>query len=176
MREAVRLAAEPQDDVVALASGTAVAVTESGDLRGLTATPCLAPAASAWIVGGSTEPGHSAQLVLSNAGETPATVTLTGWGSTGPLDLTAAGAVLVPPGEQRVVLLEALVTDPRPAVLVEASGGEVTAVVQDSRLRGLVPAGTDLVGPTVPPAETVVVPGAFLGASSGEGPDATAGR
>ena len=171
-----RLAADPEDGVVALVTGTGVSVTESGDLRGLTATPCLTPVASAWLVGGSTEPGNSAQLVLSNAGETPATVTLTGWGSTGPLDLTAAGAVLVPPGEQRVVLLEALVTDPRPAVLVEASGGEVTAVVQDSRLRGLVPAGTDLVGPTVAPAETVVVPGVFLGASSGEGPDAPAVR
>ncbi|HLV05634.1 DUF5719 family protein [uncultured Georgenia sp.] len=176
MREAVRLAAEPQDDVVALASGTAVAVTESGDLRGLTATPCLAPAASAWIVGGSTEPGHSAQLVLSNAGATPATVTLTGWGSTGPLDLSAAGAVLVPPGEQRVVLLEALTADPRPVVHLEAGGGEVTAVVQDSRLRGLVPAGTDLLTPSVAPTETVVMPGVFVGETSGEGPDAPAVR
>ncbi len=170
------LEAEPAAGAVALATGTSVAVTEAGDLRGLTATACQNPATSAWLVGGSTEPGDSAQLVLSNVGETPASVTLTGWGATGALDLSTAGTVLVPPGGQQVVLLEALAADPRPAVHVEASGGEVTALVQDSRLRGLVPAGTDLVAPSAVPAETVVVPGIFLGSSSGEGEDAPAVR
>src|SRR5690606_33495687 len=70
----------------------------------------------------------------------------------------------------------ALAADPRVAVHVAATGGEVTALVQDSRLRGLVPAGTDLVAPSVPPAETVVVPGIFLGQSSGEEADAPAVR
>src|SRR5699024_11044827 len=79
------LEADPADDVVALATGTSVAVTETGDLRGLVATACQTPVTSAWLVGGSTEPGDSAQLVLSNVGETPASVTLSGWGSTGAL-------------------------------------------------------------------------------------------
>lgn len=170
------LEAEPVDDVVALAAGTSMAVTETGDLRGLVTTACQTPATSVWLVGGSTEPGDSAQLVLSNLGQTPASVTLSGWGSTGALDLSTAGTVLVPPGGQRVVLLEALVADSRPAVHVQAVGGEVTAVVQDSRLRGLVPGGTDLVAGSVAPEETVVVPGLHLGSSSGEGPDAPAVR
>ncbi|WP_324650866.1 DUF5719 family protein [Georgenia sp. H159] len=174
--EAAVLRAEPSDGTVAFAAGTSVALTETGDLRGLTAASCQPPATSAWLVGGSTEPGNSAQLVLSNAGDTPASATLTGWGSTGPLDLSTAGAVLVPPGGQRVVLLESLSADPRPAVHVEVTGGEVTAVVQDSRLRGLVPAGTDLISPGTAPARTVVLPGIFLGETSGEGADAPAVR
>lgn len=174
--ETAVLRAEPSDGTVALAAGTSVALTEAGDLRGLTAAPCQGPGTSAWLVGGSTEPGNSAQLVLSNAGETPASATLSGWGSTGPVDLSTAGAVLVPPGGQRVVLLESLTADPRLAVHVEVTGGEVTAVVQDSRLRGLVPAGTDLIAPGTAPAQTVVLPGIFLGGSSGEGDDAPAVR
>src|SRR5699024_9068701 len=152
------LEAAPIDGAVALAAGTSVARTESGDLRGLSAAPCQAPGTSAWLVGGSTEPGDSAQLVLSNAGQTPASVTLRGWGSTGEVDLSAAGSVLVPPGAQRIVLLEALAADPRMAVHLTASGGEVTGLVQDSRLRGLVPGGTDLIPPAVAPTETVVMP------------------
>ncbi|WP_152192663.1 DUF5719 family protein [Georgenia satyanarayanai] len=174
--ETTVLEADPVQDVVALAAGTSVAVTESGDLRGLVATSCQVPATSAWLVGGSTQPGDSAQLVLSNVGQTPASVTLAGWGSTGALDLSTAGTVLVPAGGQRIVLLEALATDPRVAVHVAATGGEVTALVQDSRLRGLVPGGTDLVAPAVAPAESVVVPGIFLGRSSGEEADAPAVR
>lgn len=174
--ETTVLEADPVEDVVALAAGTSVAVTGSGDLRGLVATACQGPSTSAWLVGGSTQPGDSAQLVLSNVGQTPASVTLAGWGSTGALDLSTAGTVLVPAGGQRIVLLEALAADPRVAVHVAASGGEVTALVQDSRLRGLVPGGTDLVAPSVPPAETVVVPGIFLGRTSGEEADAPAVR
>ncbi|WP_454084882.1 DUF5719 family protein [Georgenia sp. Marseille-Q6866] len=174
--ETTVLEAEPVEDVVALVAGTSVAVTESGDLRGLAATSCQSPSTSAWLVGGSTQPGDSAQLVLSNVGQTPASVTLSGWGSTGALDLSTAGTVLVPAGGQRIVLLEALAADPRVAVHVAATGGEVTALVQDSRLRGLVPAGTDLVAPSLAPAESVVVPGIFLGQSSGEEDDAPAVR
>ncbi|PYF99384.1 hypothetical protein SAMN05216184_10794 [Georgenia satyanarayanai] len=174
--EATVLEADPVEDAVALAAGTSVAVTGSGDLRGLAATSCQTPSTSAWLVGGSTQPGDSAQLVLSNVGQTPASVTLAGWGSTGALDLSTAGTVLVPAGGQRIVLLEALAADPRVAIHVAAAGGEVTALVQDSRLRGLVPGGTDLVAPSVPPAETVVVPGIFLGETSGEEADAPAVR
>jgi len=172
LAQAVVLEADPVDDALPLLTGTSVALTEAGDLRGLTATPCQTPTTSAWLVGGSTEPGDSAQLVLSNTGATPATVTLTGWSGTGPLDLSSAGSVLVPPGQQQVVLLEALAADPRVAVHVTAAGGEVTAVVQDSRLRGLVAGGTDLVVPSAAPAERVVVPGIALGSTSGEDVDA----
>lgn len=161
--EALVLRAEPVAGRAAAATGTSLALTTAGDLRGLTATACQAPAAAAWLVGGSTEPGASAQLVLANAGATPATVTLHGWGSTGPLDTSGAGSVLVPPGSTRVVLLEAVVpAEPRLALRLESTGGEVTAHLQDSRLQGLVPHGTDLLTPGAAPAEEVVVPGVVL--------------
>ena len=173
---AALLEAEPVDGELALATGTSIALTRDGDLRGLTAAACQAPATSLWLVGGSTAPGDSAQLVLANAGDTAASVTLRGWGSTGPLDLAGAGNVLVPARGERVVLLEALTSDPRPALQVEATGGEVTAALQDSRLRGLVPGGTDFVTPGAAPAEELVIPGIVLDDTMGEGEDAPAVR
>ncbi|MEE6282755.1 DUF5719 family protein [Georgenia sp. MJ170] len=170
--EAMVLRAEPMGDRSALATGTSLATTAAGDLRGLTATACQPPAAGAWLVGGSTEPGSSAQLVLSNPGDTPATVTMTGWGSTGPLDMSAAGSVLVPPNGQQVVLLEAVVAgEERLALQLDVTGGEVAATLQDSRLRGLVPAGTDLIHPGAPPADELVIPGIVLGETAADDVD-----
>ena len=166
------LHAEPVEQQLALAAGTSIALTQEGDLRGLAATGCQVPASSHWLVGGSTEPGDSAQLVLANPGDTAATVTLRGWGSTGPLDLAGAGNVLVPPHGEQVVLLEALATDPRIAIQLEAAGGTVSATLQDSRLRGLVPAGTDFVTAGPAPSEQLVIPGVVLAETSGEGGDA----
>ncbi len=164
--------AEPVADQPALAAGTSIALTEEGDLRGLTATACQTPASSHWLVGGSTQPGDSAQLVLANPGDTAASVTLRGWGSTGPLDLAGAGTVLVPPHGEQVVLVESLATDPRIALQLESAGGTVTATLQDSRLRGLVPAGTDFVTAGAAPSEELIIPGVVLGEASGQDEDA----
>ena len=170
--EALVLRAAPTGDRNALATGTTVSTSTSGDLRGLSATTCQSPAAGAWLVGGSTEPGNSAQLVLTNAGETAATVTLDAWGSTGPIATDSVGAVLVPPHSQRVVLLEAVVPgEPRLAVQLDVTGGEVAATLQDSRLRGLVPAGTDIITPGASPSSELVVPGLVLGESSPQDED-----
>ncbi|MEE6274639.1 DUF5719 family protein [Georgenia sp. MJ206] len=157
------LAADPADDRAALAAGASVSRTDTGDLRGLFAGPCLSPGTTSWLVGGSTEPGSSAQLVLVNVGDTPATVEVSAWGSTGVLDTSGAGNVLVPPHGQEVVLLEAQApAEPRLAVRVRATGGEVSAYVQDAQLRGLVPAGAAAVVPTVEPATDVHIPGVQL--------------
>lgn len=131
----------------------------TGDLRGLAAASCQRPAAETWLVGGSTRLGSSARLVLQNAGATPATVTVRMWGAGGPLELAGAPDYLVPPGTERVILLEGLAAEQSQLVAhVSASGGLVSAFVQDSRTSGLVPAGVDLVVGGAAPATVQAVP------------------
>ncbi|MFC8800901.1 DUF5719 family protein [Promicromonospora sp. NPDC057138] len=151
------------------ATGTVASVTTEGDLRGMVAGPCAAPAVEHWLVGGSTAVGSSGRLVLQNPGRTPATVTLEAWGASGPVALGSQSLVVVPPGEQVVTMLEAIAPDQsRLALRVTAEGGRVGAYVQHHRIEGLVPAGADLVVGGGAPARTMAVSGVV---STGEAVD-----
>jgi hypothetical protein len=148
-------AGTPVDTRVAASVGS---TTVAGDLRGLAAASCTRPDIDQWIVGGSTEVGSSAQLVLQNPGRTPATVRLSVWGPGGPVVLSGGGQVLVPPGGEVVTLVEAAAPEQRRlAVRVEASGGTVAAYLQHSTLDGLVPLGVDHVVPGAAPAASLAV-------------------
>ncbi|WP_447924850.1 DUF5719 family protein [Georgenia muralis] len=161
--------ARPAGTTTALVAGATLTRTDAGDLRGLVATPCLAPATTSWLVGGATELGQSSALVLTNSGETPATVDATLWTSLGLADAPRLRGVTVAPGERTTILLEGVASaDPALALRVEAAGGEVTASVQDLRLDGIIPAGIDTVTPGAAPALRTVVPGVVLdGAAPG---------
>jgi hypothetical protein len=151
------------------ATGTVASVTTDGDLRGMAAGPCAAPAVEHWLVGGGTAVGSSGRLVLQNPGRTPATVTLEAWGASGPVVLGSQSLVVVPPGEQVVTMLEAIAPDQsRLALHVTAEGGRVGAYVQHHRIEGLVPAGADLVVGGGAPAATTAVSGVL---STGEAVD-----
>ncbi|WP_139315837.1 DUF5719 family protein [Cellulosimicrobium sp. CUA-896] len=144
-------------------------VTTAGDLRGLAAASCGRPGVSQWLVGGSTEIGSSAQLVLQNAGRTPATVQVTVWGPNGPAVLAGGGQQLVSPGTEVVRLVEASAPEQRRMVVhVESSGGLVSAYLQQNTLDGLVPLGVDYVVPGADPATDLVVAGVV---STGEAVD-----
>ncbi len=149
-------------------AGSVVTQTSAGDLRGLVASTCRPAAGETWLVGGSTAVESSARLVLQNPGTTPATVTITVWGATGPVDLAAAPDLLVAPGAERSVLLEGLaVEQPRIVVRVTSTGGTVSAYLQDSALVGLVPAGvSDVVSGREPTRRQVV---AGVGVAGGDG-------
>ncbi|MDT0164712.1 DUF5719 family protein [Actinotalea sp. AC32] len=160
----------PEDVVVA--AGVVTASVGSGDLRGITAAGCVRPAAEQWLVGGGTSVGSSARLVLQNPGRTAASVEVDLWGPAGPVELAGAPEFLVPAGSERVVLLEGVAADQRRVVVrVTASGGLVGAYVQDSELRGLVPAGVDHVVPGAAPSTRQVVPGIDVPATEVEGAD-----
>lgn len=169
--DALVVQAEPTDDPATVAAATSSYVT-AGDLRGLAAASCQAPTTDAWLVGGSTELGATALLVLQNAGSTAAVVHLDVYGATGPVDL-ATEQYLVAPGAERVVVLGGLAPEERRvAVHVTASGGRVTAHVQDSTLDGFTPTGTDLVVASAAPSRRQVVPGVVLLATDVDDPDA----
>ncbi|GEK21625.1 DUF5719 family protein [Cellulomonas xylanilytica] len=150
--------AEPGTAPARVAASSAGLVT-AGDLRGLAAASCQEPTADAWLLGGATDLSSTAQLVLSNAGSTPAEVTLAIWGPSGPADLTGE-RFLVAPGAQRVVVLGGIAAEQRRlAVHVSATGGRVGVHLQDSAIDGFTPAGTELVVPGEAPARRQVVPG-----------------
>jgi len=166
------LRAEPAGQVPAWVAGATTALTTDGDLRGLVAASCSRASTESWLVGAGTSLGSSARLVLDNPGRTAATVSVDLWGPSGPVELAGAPQYLVPAGEERVVLLEGVAAEQeRVVVHVVASGGLVGAYLQDSALRGLVPAGTDDVVPGAAPALRQVVPGLSVTGSTVDGAD-----
>ena len=144
----------------------------AGDIAGLAAVTCTRPLDDQWLVGGSTDLGSSARLVVSNPGNVTVEATVTMYGPTGALE--EQRTLAVGPQDQRDLLLEGLVADvPSLVVRVEATGGGVTAVLQDSRLDGFQPDGTDWVGGIAEPADEVVVAG--IGVADAD-PDSQSGR
>lgn len=146
--------------------GAAVATTTpAGDLRGLAAASCAHPGTDLWLVGGSTELGSSARLVMQNAGATAATVTIEMWGANGSLTIAGPRDFLVPPGTERAVLLEGLAAEQHAiAVHLRSTGGSIAAYLQDGALRGYQASGIDLVVPGSAPDTLQSIAGVALAA------------
>ncbi|ACZ31562.1 hypothetical protein Xcel_2547 [Xylanimonas cellulosilytica DSM 15894] len=141
-------------------AGATTSMTTAGDLRGLAAAPCAAPAISQWIVGGGTEVGSTAVLTVQNPSARTATVTLDVYGPSGRVPLGSRGAFLVGPGESVETHLEAVAPDQRRvAVHVRSTGARVSASLQVQSLAGLLPRGVDLLAPGSAPATSVAVAG-----------------
>ncbi|MBC7640099.1 MAG: hypothetical protein H7231_09995 [Rhodoferax sp.] len=132
----------------------------TGDLRGLTSTPCLAPAVDTWLVGGGGGEGRRGRLVLVHPAATPVQVRVDVLSATGPVPPTPGSAVAVPARSRLVLLLDALAPGvASPVVHVHATGGSVAATLHDTLLTGTTPRGADDVAPTAAPARRVLVPG-----------------
>jgi len=173
----VVLRAEPVDGEPARVAGATSSRVADGDLRGLAAGSCARPASDVWLVGGSTALESTADLVVVNPGATAAEVTVELWGPNGAVDLAAGGTLLVAPGAQRAVVLPGLAAEQRRTVVhVSASGGQVSAYLQDALLDGFTPRGTDLVTAGAAPATTQVVPGLAVPAVDVDDPQAGALR
>ncbi|GAB3048203.1 DUF5719 family protein [Sediminivirga luteola] len=148
--------------------GTQLSLSRDGDLRGLAAAGCTPPATQQWLVGGSTRIGSTSQLVLQNPSSAPAEVEIRIFSPDGEVELPGSEAVLVEPRSARTVLLGGLASElAEPAVSVTSSGGLVTAAIVESALRGLEPAGVDIVTPAEP-AESLVVPAVSLAETEAE--------
>lgn len=158
------------DDTSWLAAATTMATVTAGDLRGLAGASCQPAAADQWLVGGATDGGTTAHLVLVNPGTTPARVTWTAWGAAGPVDLTSDQVLVAPQSAEVVNLGGAAGMQQALVVHVVASGGQVWAHVQDSAIDGYTAAGTDLVVAGTPPGTRQTVPGLLVDGSDLGGP------
>lgn len=136
-----------------------------GDLRGLATTTCEPATTDIWLVGGGTQPGRRARLLLANPGVTPAVVDVAVLGPEGPVPAPASSGVTVAPGTQKALYLDAIA--PGLSVLalhVQARSGRVATTLHDSVVRGTVPGGADDVPATAPPSRRLVIPGVAIAA------------
>lgn len=140
-----------------------------GDIAGLAALSCMRPAQDQWLIGGSTALNSSARLVLVNPGLASVDVTVT---LLGPLGESAHQEILVIGAQSfHEVLLEGVEAEITAlAVRVESSGAGVVAAIQDSRIDGIHPAGTDWITRADGPSDHVVLPGVGVPAPSTDDP------
>lgn len=139
-----------------------------GDLSGLAAETCVKPETDVWLVGGSTRLGDSARLVLVNPASVTTEVTATIFGPTGEVDQAVIASMGARTSES--FLLEGIATELATLVVhVEADGAGVVAAIQDSRLDGFLPAGSEWVVAGAKPGTRLLIPG--VGPSDPEGVD-----
>ncbi|WP_345801906.1 DUF5719 family protein [Microbacterium sp. AZCO] len=165
--------AEPQGrtrtDVAA--SGSVTIADE--DLSGFAASACRPPLMESWLVGGSTSTGSSGIVVIGNPGVVAATVELTVYGTNGPV-VPPGGQLVVAAGAQRVVTLAGLALgEDSPVIRVSATGAPVTASLQASITRTLVPGGVDQIGAIQAPEPHLYIPGVSVVDTGGGGADAS---
>ncbi|GAA3679356.1 DUF5719 family protein [Arthrobacter ginkgonis] len=133
---------------------------DDGDLAGLAVSRCQSPASDQWLLGASTTVGSTAVLVLANPSGTAATVNLELHGAEGPIDAANTSGLVLAPGESRSIVLAGLAAgEAALSVRVRSAGGPVTALIQQSVLRGLTPGGVDYIEPAAAQSPTQAVPG-----------------
>ncbi|WP_062380359.1 DUF5719 family protein [Demequina pelophila] len=143
-------------------AGATIERVGSGDVEGLSTASCGDALADQWLVGGTTRLGSSARLVLTNPTAASTEVTVEVYGALGAIEERTV--VSVGPGGQADLLLEAIAPElPALVVHVAATGAGVAAALQDSRLDGFQPLGTDWVVPGAGPSTSLLVP--VVGAS-----------
>ncbi len=153
--------ADPTERV--LLSGAQVQDVAEGDFVGLAAADCGVASADLWLAGGATTVGRTTLLTLSNPTEVPATVELEIFGEDGAITAPGTSGIVVPASGQRVLPLAGFAPDVEsPVVHITSSGGQIVADVQQSTVRGLVPGGIDIVGPTVAPSTENLIPGLLV--------------
>ncbi|MHA7306327.1 DUF5719 family protein [Arthrobacter sp. TMN-49] len=142
------------------ASASVVVEANDGDLAGLAAATCQSPANELWLSGASTSVGRTAVLMVANSSPSPATLSLDLFGSTGPINAPGAKGLVVGPGGVRSVVLSGLAPDQELlSVHLKSAGGAVSAVIQQSVLRGLTPGGVDYLAPVQAPAPSATIAG-----------------
>lgn len=128
-------------------------------LQGLAASSCAEPVHEQWLVGGGTTLGLSTTVVLGNPFEVPATVQLSIYDQSGPLDSSGSAGVLVPAGTQRIVSINGYAPGREQlAVLVESSGAAVTATLGVSQTVDIRSYAVDMVTRQLAPAQQLVFP------------------
>lgn len=134
-----------------------------GVQRAQVATPCVAPKAELWLVGGGGQSARRERVVLTNPGANAVSADVTVLGLSGLIPTASGKNVPVPPHGRVTLLLDALVgPEPAPVVHVVATGGVLTGVLQDSWVDGTVGRGADDATPSADPAREQVVPAVFV--------------
>jgi hypothetical protein len=131
-----------------------------GDYVGFASAGCRAVGGDSWLVGGATTTGRTTLIFLTNPTEVASTVTLDIFDEQGVVSAAGTAGIVVPSNGQRVLSLAGFAPGvSSPVVHVTSTGGQITAELQQSIVRGLDPGGVEIVGPAQPPSRSVVIPG-----------------
>ncbi|MFS0893311.1 DUF5719 family protein [Microbacterium sp. 179-I 3D3 NHS] len=151
-----------------IAAAESVTVAEA-DIAGFAALPCGEPRLESWLVGGDVGTGAEDVIVLTNAGDVPATVALSVYGT-----VPGARTVVVPARTQVGLPLASIAAgNEAPVVEVSAVGAPVRAVLQSSLTRVLDPVGIDLQDAVAGAQENLVITGVQAFPVEGDEADAT---
>lgn len=143
-----------------LVAGSQAQTVATETLHGLAVAACAEATSDAWLVGGSTDIGRTSLVLLSNPTAVLATVDLTVFGESGPVDAPGSTGILVQPGEQRIVSLAGLAPNLKsPVVHVQSRGGQTTATLEQSSIRGIEPGGVEFIAATSTPALEQIIAG-----------------
>lgn len=138
-----------------------------GELSGIMAAPCTAPATEHWLVGVGASPSYRTELVLTNPDAGPAEVDLRFYGRAGMVIVPGSPGLVIEARSSRTVSLDTLVAVEGPlSVAVRASTGRVSAVALNRRSINFQPTGADWQIPALAPARSVLIPGIPEGAGS----------
>jgi hypothetical protein len=134
-----------------------------GDDRALVSAPCLAARAELWLVAGGGGSSRRERVVLVNPGANPVVADVSVLGGGGPLASANGRNVSVPPRGRASLFVDALVgPETTPVVHVVATGGVLTAVLEDSWVEGANGRGADDAIPTADPAQEQVISAVVL--------------
>ena len=134
------------------------------DDRGLAVTPCQLPSSDVWLVGGGGGPSRTERVIVSNPGANAVSVSLEVLGRGGPVDAAGDRSISIPPLSREVVSLDAVAPDEAgPVVHVTATGGVVSAVLDEQWILGATGRGIDDSTRAASPSTDLVVPGVETG-------------
>lgn len=130
------------------------------DDRGLTVTPCQLPSSDVWLVGGGAGPSRTERVIVSNPGANAVSVSIDVLGRSGRVEGAADRSVAIPPLSRQVLSIDAVAPDEvSPVVHVVATGGVVSAVLDDQWISGATGRGIDDSIRAAAPGTDLVVPG-----------------
>ena len=160
VKDVTVLSADALGNRQAAAAGIMSYSATDGDLQGSAAAACQAPLNDLWLTGANTAVGRSSVLHLTNASTTPASVSLELFGKDGQIKAPGSRGLLVAPGTTRSIVLAGLAPgQERLSIHARSTGGPVSAVIQQSVLRGLMPGGVDFIAPGTAPSVLQVMTG-----------------
>ncbi|RSX54000.1 hypothetical protein D2E25_0306 [Bifidobacterium goeldii] len=146
-------------------AGETAAVLSSaskGDLRGLSAASCQAPALSHSFMISSTKTGSTQQLIVANPSAKATTVDVRAWGTTarGPIVFSTGSTLTVGAGSESTLDLSAAASG-QDALYVTVTSKEtpVAAVVRSVRMDGLTAKGSDWEVPLADASNDATFPG-----------------
>ena len=135
------------------------------DDRGLTVTPCQLPSSDVWLVGGGGGPSRTERVIVSNPGANAVSVSFEVLGTRGAASTRPATAAS-PSRRCRARSSRSTPsrpTRPVPVVHVTATGGVVSAVLDEQWILGATGRGIDDATRAASPGTDLVVPGVETG-------------